>query len=131
MKRKTPLPRSTKRLTRSPVKRVNAARKAREFARTYGSKERVAFVKSLPCAICSVIGYSENAHVHGKSGLGRKGDYITILPLCRPNNVSPSGCHRLYDTGQFMGDTDYWMAKADRTEEAWQSYLRIREVRDA
>lgn len=72
------------RKARKPVKKRNAKRRASEFARCYHSAERVAFVKSLPCAACRHQGaYNPivNAHAHG-DGAGRKASYQTIVPLC-------------------------------------------------
>ena len=88
MKRRTPLKR------RTPVKPVNRTRKASTFARCYGSKARVAFVQSLPCLLCGRTP-SDNAHLHGYGGMGTKGPYDTIIPLCR-------FCHRDYDEAGAM-----------------------------
>jgi len=76
--------------SRRPINKVNPVRRAREFARCYGSKARVAFIKTLACVVCGATP-SDNAHIHGsKSGMGRKADYADIIPLCRK-------CHTLYD----------------------------------
>lgn len=76
--------------SRRPLNKSNPVRRAREFARAYGSKTRVAFVKTLACVVCGTAP-SDNAHIHGgKSGMGRKGPYTDIIPLCRK-------CHTLYD----------------------------------
>jgi hypothetical protein len=80
------------RKTRTPVKKVNVARREREFKRAYGSKERVEWVKSCVCILCSATP-CDNAHVKSKSGMGRKGHYTTIAALCRK-------CHIKYDTGK-------------------------------
>lgn len=69
-----------KRTTR--VRRSNPKRRAREFARSYGSKERVKWINALPCFACQVIGQTENAHLPSRSGVGRKGDARYIVPLC-------------------------------------------------
>lgn len=69
----------------APPKRSNPARKKREFKRCYGSAERVAFVKSLPCIVAHARdcdGEIENAHVIS-GGAGRKADASCIAPLCR------------------------------------------------
>jgi len=99
--RKTPLRPSRSPLSRrSPLPRVNRARKQTEFQRTYGSRARVKFVKSLPCSACGVRGLSENAHVCGPAGLGRKGAATTIAPLCGMYfglAGASIGCHRLFD----------------------------------
>lgn len=84
------------------VKQTKAEKEATEFARTHHSVERAAFVQSLPCCGCGVIGYSENAHVGNEgAGKGRKANYDQIAPLCsprsRPSQVPPlrGGCHAL------------------------------------
>lgn len=93
IKRTKPLPRPTTPILRGPmkprttrVKRVNRQRRASEFARCYGSKARVAWVKSLPCivAVCGVTP-SENAHTV-TGGMGRKADADTIAPLCHSHH---------------------------------------------
>jgi hypothetical protein len=73
--RKTPL-RSSGRLT---PKNRSAADKAEKFAREYGSKDRVAWVKSKPCLV-SGQAPSENAHTRN-GGMGRKGPPESIVPL--------------------------------------------------
>lgn len=73
---------------------VNPKRRKSEFARTYFSKARVAFVKSLPCVVCTGItsglsvghGASDNAHTGERSGMSRKAGYDTIVPMCRSHH---------------------------------------------
>lgn len=72
--RKTPLSRS------KHPRKVNPKRRKSEFARCYHSKERVKFVRSLACCVCSARP-SENAHIVN-GGMGRKADYDQIAPLC-------------------------------------------------
>ena len=79
-------PRRRKPLKRKPVRRVNRARKAREWKRAYGSKERVEYFKTLPCCLSGRVPTaddpSDNAHcVTG--GARRKGHYTEIIPLSR------------------------------------------------
>jgi hypothetical protein len=71
-----------RRIGRSPVKRVNQPRKDKEFARTYFSAERVAWMKAQPCGFC-YSGPSDCAHLPSHAGMGRKGDYTTTIALCR------------------------------------------------
>lgn len=68
---------------RKPIRKRNPKRKVSEFARTYHSKERVQFVKSLPCYVMGSLGSTENAHVcdDGSKGMGRKSGYRCIAPL--------------------------------------------------
>lgn len=119
----------------SKRKRVKAwKRKPSEFKRIYGSKQRVLFVKTLPCAACGVVGYSENAHVLGTGGLSRKAAYETIAPLCGPYlSSSPilgiiEGCHQYYDEDRGGFDElfitfDPAKAAAD-CEARWQQHLK-------
>ncbi len=81
IKRSAPPRRSTTPTRRSPIK--TKKRKPSEFSRIYGSKARVAWVKSLECwwrgPTCQ--GEIHNAHTI-TGGMGRKAGYTTILPLC-------------------------------------------------
>jgi len=77
---------------RTRLNPVNRERRKREFARAYGSKARVEWIQSLACLHC-LSRPSENAHTPSRSGMGRKGDASTIVPLC-------SACHhRLHQVG--------------------------------
>jgi hypothetical protein len=87
--RKTPL-------RRTAMKR-GKGRKPSEFARIYGSKERVEWIKSLPCVGCGATP-SDNAHTVS-GGKGRKADAETIAPLC-PDRFDRVGCHTKYDQHQ-------------------------------
>lgn len=80
MKRGKPIARSGR------PKRVNAKRKAREWARAYGSEARVLFVQGLRCACGCGVKPCEVAHV-GNGGMSRKADAAQTLPL------APE-CHR-------------------------------------
>jgi hypothetical protein len=90
------IPRRTPLTRRARVKPVNPTRKARAFARAYGSRERVRWVQSLPCVGCGG-GPSDNAHT-ATGGTGYKADAETIAPLCRP-------CHQAYDQHRAPFDT--------------------------
>ncbi len=109
---------------RKPVRKSNAARKRREFARAYHSAERVEWVKALPCVACGVVGFSENAHV-ASGGAGRKADASQIVPLCSHDTPYGSyGCHRsLHNLGhktfELRKDVDL-DAAAENTERLWQ-----------
>lgn len=125
--KRTPLRRTASLRRSKGVKRVNASRKAAEFARTYHSEARVRFVKALPCAACGVTGFSENAHVvnDGSKGAGRKSGYRGIAPLCGPRPASKLlGCHRLFDTMRvaFLGSYADFNPEhaAQDTEKLWQ-----------
>ena len=90
MLRRKPLKRKANLKTRKPIPKKNKKRADANYARAYGSKARVAFVKTLACVVCGTAP-SDNAHIHGgKSGMARKGPYTDIIPLCRQ-------CHTLYD----------------------------------
>lgn len=110
-------------------------RKPSEFARIYGSKARVEFVKSLPCAACGVVGYSENAHVAPTSesgGAGRKADAKWIAPLCGPHIVKGGsraswqeiGCHRsLHIMGRAAFEVEHATNLDDAAAETQKSWL--------
>ncbi len=69
-------------------------RKPSEFARIYGSKERVEWVKSQPCFVCGDMAWGDLCIVnaHGETGgTSYKADYTTIIPLC--STVAGDGCH--------------------------------------
>lgn len=104
-------------MKQSPINRINPARRKREWARAYHSTDRVEFVKSLPCAACGRRP-SENAHMPSQSGMGRKGDYSTIVPLCRIHH------HQLDEgMGAVAFEAEFGIsltAHADWTERQWQ-----------
>ncbi len=122
--RSTPLQRGTKPIKRSRIKPKK--RSASEFARIYGSRARVAWVKSLPCCYCAALhtlfaivakGDSHNAHTV-TGGMGRKAGYDTIVPLCAEH-------HRRYDQRQFPLDDeatrDALKAHAARIQQMWEA----------
>lgn len=122
---RVPIPRKA----RTPIKAVNRKRKASEFARCYHSKERVEFVKALPCAVTGILGseYSpvENAHVtdDGTKGAGQKSGYRCIAPMLKR-------LHRLlhdapWRFAEIYPDFNAERAAAD-TEAAWQAYSHSR-----
>ena len=86
--RKTPMRRGTKPMKRGRVKPVNTKRRAKNFARAYGSKERVAFVKRMRCVVGRLYAHGrcsgpiDVAHTEG-GGVGYKADASTTVPLCR------------------------------------------------
>ncbi len=125
MKRSAPMKRT--RMNRAPIDRRRKVRTRSDFARIYGSRARVAWVKHQPCIVCVALsplfgrtdGSSHNAHTE-TGGMGYKADYDTIVPLCASH-------HRRYDEHQSPLDTDdarrAIKAAASATETAWQRYL--------
>lgn len=116
-------------------------RKASETLRIYGPPARRAWMKTLPCSACGVVGYSEGAHVLGNGGMSRKADSDTQAPLCGPRGQLPApdvvvplfnasagfyvGCHVLYDDYRWIfekkfPDFDPEKAAAD-CQTAWLS----------
>lgn len=104
-------------MKRTRLRPVNQQRRKREFARAYGSKARVQWVQSLACLVC-LSRPSENAHTPSRSGMGRKGDACTIVPLC-------SACHhRLHQVGleTFQRECGIDLAQcAEIIDAAWRS----------
>jgi hypothetical protein len=129
--KRTPLVRKTR------IPPVNRKRRVSKFARTYHSKARVRFVKSLPCAACGIVGYSENAHVLGNDGMSRKGHYTTIAPLCRTfvRSGRHQSCHSWFDIFPKSFATAHPSFNPARaaaeTEQAWQAFLREGPVKRA
>lgn len=96
------------------VKPRNPKRRQSEFARAYHSKERVEWVKSLPCCVCSTVP-SDNAHV-GNGGAGRKAGYESIVPLCREHH------RELHNIGIQSFNERHWIwlhIVADTTQAVW------------
>lgn len=114
--------------SRKPVKPRNAKRRESEFARCYFSKERVAFVKSLPCVVCTGItgglsvghGASDNAHTGERSGMGRKAGYETIVPMCRPHHER---FDRYGEPFNIEECREAIQALAPKIESLWRSHL--------
>lgn len=91
--KRTPMPRRSHPMPRGTPLR-SKPRKASEFARVYGSKKRVAWIKSLRCLAWpwGCAGEIVNAHTVS-GGTGRKADCTTIVPFCDAH-------HRRYDEHQ-------------------------------
>lgn len=95
-------------------KSKNDKRKAREFARCYGSEARVRFIQSLPCGSCSrqrPFVTVENAHLPSQSGAGRKGDACHIVPLC----------HECHEQKVYLDDPTYFADLARSMERIFPS----------
>jgi hypothetical protein len=108
--RKTPLKRG------QPPKPVNRKRRASEFARCYGSRARVAWIKNRPCIACGEFEpfvIIDNAHSVG-GGAGRKSGYETVVPLCRQH-------HQDYDQhrGAFSFTRDWVIAASFNVQREW------------
>lgn len=118
MKRSKPLARTSRLARGARIKAVNRKRRQTEFARCYGSRARVAFVKGLPCIVC-FMSPSDNAHTV-TDGMGRKAAYTAIVPLCRR-------CHQDYDQhrGDLAGPTMRRTIQnmAPKIEQLWQAHL--------
>ncbi len=98
-------------------------RKPSEFARIYGSRARVRWIKAQPCVVGSrgCEGAIENAHTEN-GGIGRKADAATIVPLC----------HRHHADMHLFGARAVQTAwrvnltlAASATEQAWRRYLNL------
>lgn len=87
----------------------NAKRRPKEWARAYGSKERVKAIKRLPCHNCRRR-RAENAHLR-TGGTGRKGPWWEIVDLCDEcHRTGPSSLHNLGSVEAFDAHhgTDLW-----------------------
>lgn len=118
--RKTALRRRTPLKSKTRVKPVNAKRKKANWARAYGSDERVEFVASLPCVVqrpsSPCAGTIENAHV-ANGGRGRKADADRVAPICTAHH------QELHQIGQQSFEARYGVdlkVAARITEMRWQ-----------
>lgn len=113
-------------LTRkTPVRKVNRKRKAKNFERAYGGKDRVEWGKDQPCLICGSLP-SENAHVPSRSGMGRKGDAKYTVPLCTwhhtGSNYSLHTLNKVKFNAKYSIDLDH---EAAITDARWEQYQAI------
>lgn len=120
------MPRGRKRL-----RARNPKRQARAFVRAYGSEERVAFIKSLPCLVPGCWrGPIENAHVVKiDGGTGLKGKAEGNAPLCHFHHQDET--HGLHTLGARTFERLHGISLAEcaaETERAWQAYLAATEA---
>ena len=115
-----------------PIKKVNRKRKAANLERAHGPAERREWIKTLPCANCGIVGYSEGAHIKN-GGMSKKADARFVIPLCGIYIVARKGCvigchHLQHGFGwgvlTALDTPEKREAAAARTEELWQSHLR-------
>lgn len=98
--KRSPMPPRTTRLRGSApkrgtgVKKINRKRRAKEFARAYGSAARVAWFKGQRCVVwhygemlAEHLGEIECAHVVG-GGAGRKADADKVVPMCHAHHAA-------------------------------------------
>lgn len=99
LERKTPMKR-TGPITRAGLKELRRTgvikpkrRRSRqhlrdEYARKYGSEERVQAIKAMPCCVPGCDSTPcDNAHIKG-GGMGRKSDWTHIANLCRFHHIA-------------------------------------------
>ena len=67
-----------------------------ETERKYGSREFREWIHSLPCQLCGVVGFTQQAHV-GKHPMGKKLDWTHTTALCGPLPGARMGCHQKFD----------------------------------
>ena len=109
-------------MNRSPLKRrrQSASDVREKFEREYHSDTRRRWVAELPCLVCSMTP-CENAHTRN-DGMGRKGPYTTIVPLCgahhRESHAIGVRSFEAKYTRPLIGRTlESW---AETVERAWQ-----------
>ncbi len=107
---------------RKPIPKKNVKRAAKNFARAYGSKERVEWVNAQRCVSCLGTQYPRQNHHVITGGTGRKSDYRHVVGLCWH-------CHSYVHS---MGELPYrrplsdLIPIAERTEIKWQLYAKQR-----
>ena len=118
MKRSKMPPRGTYLRTRTPMPRVNRARKAKNSLRAYGPAERRDWLTSRPCIICGKPGPSEQAHVE-TGGTGRKANADKTIPACHDCHQGPQGMHAGIRSFEARHGVDLQLLAA-AVERAWQ-----------
>jgi len=123
MKRKTPLRAKSPLKRKTFMRKVNPKRRQREKERAYGSKARRAWVQMQPCVVRNCPNRPcENAHVNPvghPSGMGRKGDFTQIVPMCRAHH------QEYHDSGQRTFEDCYELDldfSAILTNDRWLQY---------
>lgn len=99
------------------VKKVNKKRRVSEWARAYGSKARVEWIKAQP-SVASGLGPCVNAHVKN-GGAGRKADAKWIVPLTDQEHKE------LHRVGIDTFEKEHWLELeyfAQKTEADWQAH---------
>lgn len=91
-------------LRRTAMKKRRQSRA--QLERIYGSPEFRAWIHSLPCQLCGVVGFTQQAHV-GKHAMGKRLDWTHTTALCGPFSIAADhahgksrameGCHQKFD----------------------------------
>ena len=100
------------------VNPLNRERKAREWARAYGSRERVAFVQALPCLACGAR--PSEVHHLGNGGMGRKASAEHTVPLCHPHHEEYHRAGEATFAARYSLDL---YAAAEETHARWLAHL--------
>jgi hypothetical protein len=108
--RRVKVPKESKPRTKLKAKK----RKPSEYARVYGSKARVEWVKTQPCMICGYRQDIDGHHIETE-GTSRKGHYTKIVALCRLHHLQ---WHQL-GRGSFNPGIDFAQHAAN-LEAKWQ-----------
>lgn len=119
--------RKSRLLPGKPPPRKNVKRRKRLFKEDFHSAAYVKYIRSLPCALCGVEGYSEAAHVRSRGAGGKASD---IVPLCGPHDKWRLqslyiGCHRMYDEGRL--DKVHFGILQKYAAELWAAFQENRE----
>ena len=104
-------------MRKTPLKRTNPVRKAKQFARAYGGEGRVGFVKRLPCSVLGCMATpSEHAHAGEKAQKGAhyKSDADTIVPLCAAHHTEFDASHEASCRSFFFAVATVVLAYASR-----------------
>lgn len=109
-------------MKRSSIKRKRRRNDKEQFAREYGSKERVEWVWVQPCIVPGCrVGPCLNSHIK-VDGTGRKSASTFIVPLCVPHDdlmtrkLGKQTFQRIYKVDL--------AAEAIDTELRWQQHLK-------
>lgn len=80
--KRSPMPRRAKPMKRTRIRPKGDPKKARDrWLLSYGSNERVAWMKARPCLCCGAT--PSDCHHIEAAGMGMKARYDKTVPLCR------------------------------------------------
>lgn len=94
LRRRSPLPRSSRPMKKTRLNPVNRKRKAKRLETDFGGRRYAEFISGLECAVCGAYcEWTVPAHLTSR-GAGGKAD--VIVPLCAAR-FGINGCHERYD----------------------------------
>lgn len=99
--------------------RKKSEHRDRDLIELFGEPARREWIAGMPCAICGVTGWSENAHVTRRSRGGKAKD---VVPLCGPRiALGVEGCHRPFDRYELEEHRPRLLRMARDLDKTWNA----------